>query len=256
MDVNSIKLPKLHRLFLEPFGVTELVNVIPAWGLLERLPSGDGQPVMIVPGLTTGDWSTTIIRSFLSSKGFNVYGWDQGLNIRYTEDLENRLAQRVEEIATKHGRKVTLIGWSLGGLTIRIFAKNHPDHVRQVISLGGPFKNLKGKSYVTWWYELLARERVEDFNPEWEAAAASVPDLPSTSIYSRADGMVSWEYCMDWETGPITQNIEVKCNHLGFGMNPTVWQIVHDRIIQDEDDWQLFDTSTLADIEAAAILHI
>ena len=99
MDTASIKLPKIHRLFLEPLGVSELVNIIPAKHILDSLPHGDGQPVMIIPGLTTNDWSTKIIRTFLQSKGFNVYGWGQGINVRYTQDLEDRLSRRIDEIS-------------------------------------------------------------------------------------------------------------------------------------------------------------
>ncbi|MCP4120943.1 MAG: alpha/beta hydrolase [Bacteroidetes bacterium] len=256
MDTSTIKLPKIHRLFLEPLGISELVNIIPAKQILDSLPHGDGQPVMIIPGLTTGDWSTKIIRTFLKSKGFYVYGWGQGLNVKYTQDLEDRLKKRIDKIYDRHQRKVTLIGWSLGGLTIRVLAKSYPDKIRQLISLGGPFKSIEGKSYVTWWYELLAQERVKNFNPIWKEAASTLPEHPSTSIYSKTDGMVSWEYCMDWETSPTIENIEVRCNHLGFGMNPTVWQIVHDRIMQPDDEWQPFDVSTIHEIESTALFHI
>lgn len=256
MEPGDIKLPAFHRLLLEPLGVTELINIVPAWPDLEALPPGAGQPVMVIPGLTTGDWSTAIIRTWLKSKGFSVYGWDQGVNIKYTTDLEDRLARRTNDIADRHGMPVTLIGWSLGALTVRILARNHPDPVRQLISLGGPFMNLQGKTYVSWWYELLAGEKVSDFNPEWARAASSRPVHPSTSIYSRTDGMVSWQYCMDWETGPTTQNIEVNCNHLGFGMNPVVWHIVYDRLLQADNAWQPFDLARIPDLERKALFHV
>ncbi|MEZ5006587.1 MAG: alpha/beta fold hydrolase [Chitinophagales bacterium] len=256
MDVSQIKVPSVKRLLLEPLGVSELVNVIPAWSLMESLPRGNGEPVMVVPGLTTNDLSTKIVRSFLNYKGFTAYGWELGFNLTYNEKLEKKLIARVDELYEKHQQKITLIGWSLGGITIRILAKHAPEKIKQVISLGAPFTNIKGKTYVSWWGSLVARQRVKNFNEVWTREAAEQPLMPSTSIYSKNDGMVSWQYCIDWETGPKTQNIEVYCNHLGFGMTPTVWAILVDRLLQSEENWQLFDESKLIDIEKTTVFHV
>lgn len=256
MDTSKVKVPSLKRLVLEPLGVTELINALPTWGLLESLPQGNGEPVMVVPGLTTNDMSTIPLRKFLEFKGFSVYGWDQGLNIKYSEKLEKKLLDRIEMIAQRHQQKVTLIGWSLGGITIRLLAKHNAEYIKQIIPMGAPFSNLAGKTYVSWWYALLAQETIKDFNQTWLKEIEAQPDVPSTAIYSKTDGMVSWEYCMEWTTGPKTQNIEVLCNHLGFGMTPSVWAILVDRILQDENDWQLFDESKLKDIEAASYFHV
>jgi pimeloyl-ACP methyl ester carboxylesterase len=255
-DPAKIKVPTFGRLFKEPLGISELINIVPAWPLLEALPPGDGQPVMVIPGLTTNDISTKIIRTFLKSKNFNAYGWGLGVNIKYTEELERRMIERVDSIAQKHGRKVALIGWSLGGITIRLLASHAPEHIAQLISLGAPFTNVTGRTHVSWWYRLLAGESVKDFRPEWLNELPVQPSMPSTSIYSKTDGMVSWEYCIDWDTGPQTQNIEVYCNHLGFGMNPVVWMIVHDRLRQDTNNWQLFDESKIAEFEETALFHV
>lgn len=256
MDTSQIKVPTFKRLFLEPLGVTELVNAIPAWSLLESLPRGNGEPVMVVPGLSTNDISTEIVRSFLKYKGFSAYGWELGFNVKYTESLEKKLIKRIDELYEKHRQKVTLIGWSLGGVTIRILAQHAPEKIKQVIALGAPFSNIKGKTHVSWWYSLLARESVQQFNAQWTKDAAAQPLVPSTAIYSKTDGMVSWEYCIDWVTGPKTQNVEVLCNHLGFGMTPTVWTVLVDRLLQNEDNWQLFDESKLIDIEKTTVFHI
>ncbi len=255
MNSENIKVPKFSRLFKEPLGLGELVNALPVWGILETLPQGNGEPVMIIPGLSTNDISTKIVRTFLKFKGFNAYGWELGFNVRYTEKIEQSIKKRVDELYERHQQKVTLIGWSLGGVTMRIFAQHYPEKIKQVIALGAPFSNIKGKTHVSWWYGLLAGESVQKFNDVWTKEAAAQPLMPSTSIYSKTDGMVSWEYCMDWETGPKTQNIEVYCNHLGFGMNPSVWCILVDRLHQKEENWELFDESKLIDIEKNTIYH-
>lgn len=255
-DPQDIPLPKYSRLFREPLGLTELFNILPAWDILKSLPNGSGQPVMVIPGLTTNDASTAIIRTFLKSKNFNVYGWSQGVNIKYTPELEERLIRRLEMIRNRHGQRVTIIGWSLGGITMRLLASHAPEHIDQLIALGAPFANIRGKTRVNWWYKLLTGETVDDFPAEWAQQIKDQPLMPSTSIYSKTDGMVSWEYCMDWNTGPQTQNIEVYCNHLGFGMNPSVWCIVHDRLMQEEGTWEHFDVSRLQTIEKRALFHI
>lgn len=258
MEINNanIKLPTFGRLLREPLGVSELINLIPARKMLDALPPGEGQPVMVIPGLTTNDLSTHIIRTFLRSKNFNAYGWGLGINIRYSEGLERKLAERIDRISQKHGQKVALIGWSLGGITMRLLAKHLPDNIAQLIALGAPFSGIKGKTYVSWWYELLAGESINDFREDWVREIAEQPEMPSTAIFSKSDGMVSWEYCVDWKTGPKTQNIEVQCNHLGFGMNPVVWMIVHDRLRQDPEHWQLFDESRIPEWEATSLFHI
>ena len=255
MNIANIKMPTYSRLFKEPLGLGELINAVPAWGILETMPGGNGEPVMVIPGLSTNDLSTTIVRKFLNFKGFSAYGWELGFNVKYTEKVEQNIKRRVDELYDKHQQKVSLIGWSLGGMTMRIFAQHHPEKIKQVISLGAPFSGIKGKTHVGWWYTLLAGESVQSFNDTWTKEAAMKPLMPSTSIYSKTDGMVSWEYCIDWETGPETQNIEVYCNHLGFGMNPSVWCILTDRLRQKEGEWTLFDESKLVDIEAVTIYH-
>ena len=255
MDESKIKLPSIARMIAEPFGLTELVNVIPAWGILESLPNGNGEPVMVIPGLTTNDISTTIVRKFLKFKGFNVYGWELGVNIKYSDSLEEKLIKRIDDIYQKHQQKVSIIGWSLGGITMRLLAKHEPKNIKQLIALGAPVAKITGATNVTWWYQLLTQEKTEDFNQQWAKDISAKPTMPSTSIYSKTDGMVSWEYCMDWETGPQTQNIEVLCNHLGFGMTPTVWYILVDRLRQPEDNWQHFDITRLEKIEKTTIFH-
>ena len=235
----SINRPPFYKMFTEPLGVLAIRKVVPYHHELKALPKANGQPVIVVPGLTTNNASTTIIRTFLKSKGFKVYGWDQGFNINYTQKVENKLIRQIKRVSEKHGQKVALIGWSLGGITVRIAAWKAMDYISQIISLGAPFKGLrKGATNVDWWFQLITGQKVEDFNPTWLKQAEEQPLVPSTSIYSRKDGMVAWDTCIDSEEGPITQNIEVSSNHLGFGFDPEVWMIVYDRLIQDPYDWK------------------
>ncbi len=252
--MGTIKKPPLYKMFLEPTGILQLVNIVPAFGVLESLPDGNGQPVIVIPGLTTNDMSTLPLRKFLKFKNFNSYGWDQGFNLTYTQKLEDKLIDYVKKISDQHGEKVALIGWSLGGMTARVLAWKVLDYASQVISIGAPFRGLRGGSNVDWWFEIVSGQKIQDFNPVWADEASKQPAIPSTSIYTKGDGMVSWQYCMDEEEGPITQNIEAGTNHLGLGMNPYVWTVIVDRLHEDLNNWKHFDTNIFHDIDAVTLL--
>lgn len=252
--MKPIKRPSFYKMIKEPTGVLYLANIIPAFGLLESLPKGNGQPVIVIPGLTTNDMSTIPLRSFLKFKGFSCYGWNHGFNINYTQKLEDSLIKYVKKISAKHGQKVALIGWSLGGVTARILAWKVQDYVSQIISIGAPFRGLNGGTNVDWWFQIVSGQKIKDINRVWAAESESQPAVISTSIYTKNDGMVSWQHCIDEEEGAITQNIEAGSNHLGLGMNPAVWTIINNRLNQDIENWEHYDVSNLKDVRAAAFI--
>jgi pimeloyl-ACP methyl ester carboxylesterase len=108
----------------------------PLWGAAAR---GDGHPVLVLPGLAAGDATTALMRRFLRSRGYAASGWDQGLNLGLREGVLERAHDRLRELWIEHGRSVSLIGWSLGGLYARELAKQSPELVRLVVTLGSPF---------------------------------------------------------------------------------------------------------------------
>ena len=186
-------------------------------------PQGDGHPVMIIPGLGTSDQSTQYIRHFLNSIGYNTFSWGMGRNLgpRYgISALVENLSSRVLEIsAVCDNRPVSIIGWSLGGIYAREISKEIPGRVRQVITLGTPFKNLAGGTNASLLYEILSRDKSHK-DPEIFKKISVPPIVPFTSIYSKTDGVVSWQ-CSIEDSLPHCENIEIPfASHLGLAHNP------------------------------------
>ncbi|CAG2159848.1 esterase/lipase family protein [Cupriavidus numazuensis] len=205
--------------------------------LLRDVPRGDGHSVLVLPGLLASDHSTSLLRRFLRSRGYDVHGWKQGNNLGPREGLLEALQHRVESLHQTSGRKISLIGWSLGGVYARELARAMPEKVRQVITLGSPLYGAPETSSNAWQvFRFLTRGQAVD-----ESARGNVaPPVPTTSIYSRADGVVGWG-CSVERPGPMTDNIEINvASHLGLGVNPLVWYAVGDRLALPEDGWTHF----------------
>ena len=202
-------------------------------------PKGDGHPVIIFPGLGGSDGSTQYMRDFLSSMGYTVYPWGLGRNLGPKAGLDVMLSsieEKVTEIHKTHGTKVSLIGWSLGGIYAREIAKKCPYLIRQVITLGTPFKGDPGSTNATFLYELLSKDK-SHHNAEVVNAIAQKPSIPFTSIYSKTDGVVHWGCSLE-EEDIITENIEIPyASHLGLGHNPASMFIIANRLAQLESDW-------------------
>ena len=140
------------------------------------------------------------------------------------------------------GRKVSLVGWSLGGVYARDLAVQMPDMVRSVITLGSPFANDIRATNATRLYEALTGEAVDD-NPEIREAIAGDLPVPATSIYSRTDGIVNWHTSLLRPSG-TAENIEVHfASHIGLGVNPAALWAVADRLAQPEGEFKHFDRS-------------
>jgi pimeloyl-ACP methyl ester carboxylesterase len=211
---------------------------MPMWGLA---PRGDGHPVLILPGLAQSDLSTRPLRRFLAWRGHGTSGWGQGRNTGRTGFVDEGLRQRLSALHAQHGRKVSLIGWSMGGLFARDLARQTPEAVRQVITLGSPFTGPAKASNAWRLYEMLSGERAGD--PAVMQRHRGPLDVPATSIYSRRDGIVAWQCCLDNDRDaarPRVENIEVVSTHCGMGHHPAVLYAVADRLAQPEDEWRRF----------------
>lgn len=210
--------------------------------LLNQLERGDGHPVIVIPGFMSSDSSTSTLRCFLEKLGYSTYGWELGRNYGATKYIR-LLLDRLEDIKEQHdGESVSVIGWSLGGVYARELAKERPDLVRQVITLGSPFTGLKKSNNISWIYRMLNRGRsVESIKSNMMEKMSVSPPVPTTAIFSKGDGIVSWQYCMELEETEIAQNIQVNGSHLGLGHNPTVFPIIADRLAQDPNFWCKFE---------------
>jgi pimeloyl-ACP methyl ester carboxylesterase len=207
---------------------------------LRRLPPGDGHPVLVFPGMGANDFTTTPLRSFLDSLGYATHPWGQGFNFGPRDGVLKRCAADVRALSERHGQPVSLIGWSLGGLYAREMAKELPDRTRCVITLGTPFTGHPKATNAWRIFEALSGQKAHD--PVMMARLRTPPPVPTTSIYSRTDGIVSWRCSLN-DPGPRVENIEVHASHVGMGMNPLALFAVADRLAQPPGQWKPFDAN-------------
>jgi pimeloyl-ACP methyl ester carboxylesterase len=239
---QTLSPPSRTLMFLEGRAISELGAFLGALPLLSLAPRGDGHPVLVLPGLVASDTSTRPLRSFLKGRGYAVSGWRQGRNLGLRHGVQNAMVDLVQELNDTHGRKVSLVGWSLGGLYARQLAKMMPERVRSVITLGSPFTNDITATNATRLYEALSGEGIND-NPEIREAIAGDLPVPTTSIYSRTDGIVNWHTSL-LRPSDTAENIEVHlASHIGLGVNPAALWAVADRLAQGEGEFKQFDRS-------------
>lgn len=232
--------PSAWLLALEMRAFWEFGALLPAWPLLARAPRGDSHPVMVFPGLSANDISTMPLRRYLQSLNHTPWGWEQGFNFGPRPGVLDEARKHLVRTFEATGRKVSLVGWSLGGVYARELAKELPHMVRGVITLGTPFAG-SHKSTNAWRiYQLVSGRNVEREAANFDLPTA--PPVPTTSIYSRTDGIVAWQGSIQspCKFNPHTENIEVVASHVGLGVNPSAWWAVADRLAQAEGEWKPF----------------
>jgi pimeloyl-ACP methyl ester carboxylesterase len=234
----DLRAPNAFMLLLEGRAPWEYAAMIAALPWLKRLPRGDGHPVIVFPGLGAADITTAPLRSFLQDLGYSPYPWKQGFNFGPRRGVLDAVRAHVQRIADRHGESVSLIGWSLGGLYAREMAKEFPQLARCVITLGAPFAGHPRATNAWRFYEMVSGQNVHD--PALIAQMRGTPPVPTTSIYSRTDGVVAWQCSLNGES-PLAENIEVHASHIGMGMNPLAMYAIADRLRQDPAQWQRFD---------------
>jgi pimeloyl-ACP methyl ester carboxylesterase len=239
---GRLRPPGLGLLLAEARGIFEFNASLLLSPLLMRAPRGDGHPVLTLPGFLASDLSMAPMRRYLKELGYDSYAWKMGRNIGGVSRLRAALRDRLAEIHRSTGRKVSVVGWSLGGVYARDLALQAPDMVRYVVTLGSPFANDVRATNATRLYEALSGEAVENNSELRKAIAGDLP-VPTTSIYSRADGIVNWRTCLLRPSG-TAENIEVHlASHIGLGVNPAALWAIADRLAQGEGEFSQFDRS-------------
>ncbi|MBL7814292.1 MAG: hypothetical protein JNL70_04725 [Saprospiraceae bacterium] len=233
---NQIKKPSLFWFFTE--GMRAIIEHIGCLIFMARYRfthKGDGHPVLAVPGFLCTDYSMRYLRKFVNKLGYTAYGWELGRNMCDLKDLNdlNRLNARVDEIYRKHNTKITLIGWSMGGVYVRELAKQRPHLFRQVITMGSPFGDGYAPTNGTWLFELLHDSSKIDDN--WRRQIPNPAPIRTTAIYTKQDGIVPWAACLEKIEDDLHQNIEVVGSHWALGMNPTVLKIVEDKLVAQQE---------------------
>ena len=241
-EAERLRPPGLVLMLAEARAVLEFNTSLLLSPLLLRAPRGDGHPVLALPGFLASDVSMAPLRRYLKQLGYDCYGWKMGRNLGGIASRRNALKKLLTDIYDSTGRKVSIVGWSLGGIYARDLALQLPDMVRAVITLGSPFANDIRATNATRLYEALSGEAVDD-NPEIRQAIAGDLPVPATSVYSRTDGIVNWHTSL-LRPSKTAENIEVHfASHIGLGVNPAALWAVADRLAQAEGEFRHFDRS-------------
>lgn len=233
--------PSLFKLLLEARAPWELAALMASRRWLDRIPKGDGHPVLVFPGMLATDISTVPMRRQLERFGYTPYAWKCGRNVGPQLGTIRRLIDRVERLYSRHKTPVSLVGWSLGGLYAREIAKVVPEHVRCVVTLGSP---VNGDARGTNVWRVFQHLNGELPDEKIRKRIHTPPPVPTVSIYSRSDGVVGWQSALNPQH-PLCENIEVFASHLGIGVNPLALAALADRLAQQPEKWQRFNAQAL-----------
>jgi pimeloyl-ACP methyl ester carboxylesterase len=216
-----------------------------------RLPAHD--PVLLIPGFMAGDPTLRAMSSFLRHHSFRTYRAQMWVNAGCTREAADRLERRLESIAIKRGRKVMVVGHSLGGMLARGLAARRPDLVEGIVAMGSPVLAPGAVHRVLAWdAAVLSKLSRAGFGGmmsadcfggdcarlSWEESQAPLPeDVGFTAIFSKRDGIVDWRACLD----PAAAHIEVSTSHCGMAVDP----LVFDHVLASLRDLQVSRASRL-----------
>ena len=220
--------PPRALLIAEIRGLLEPLRLVLRAPQLAKGPRGSGQPVLVLPGFGTSDRATWPIRRYLAFLGYDVRGWGLGRNHGNVGRLLPKVVDLMEAWAETAGEPLRVVGWSLGGYIGREAARERPELIRQVVTLGspvvgGPKYTASAPAYRRRGYDVDAIEALV-------AERDSKPlDVPVVAIYSRNDGVVAWEACID-RVNPLTRHVEIRARHLSMGFSPESLTILADSL--------------------------
>ncbi len=226
--IEALEAPPPSGMIRELRVLLELPRLLFRFPILARQPRGSGQPVLVLPGYGAGDISTAVLQGYLRFLGYHVRGWGRGRTHGEVQTLMPRVLKRLMSLARRTGQEVSLIGWSLGGYLAREAARERPDLVQRVITLGTPV--VGGPKYT-----IVARHfhrrgiDMDAMEAEIESRNRIVLRTPITAIYSRRDAIVAWKACID-HNGSNVEHVEVGTTHLGFGFSAEVYKIIAQRL--------------------------
>jgi hypothetical protein len=245
--------PNLALLAMEFRMPWEFASMLPAWPMLQRAPRGDGHNVVVYPGLSASDATTLPLRKYLDTLGYQTHGWGQGFNFGPRAGVLETGKAQLRALARSSTQAISLIGWSLGGVYARELSKemhNEGIATRSVITLGTPFAGGPRSTNAWRLYELTSGRDIHREADTYDMATA--PPAPTTSIYSRTDGVVAWQASVQavQKHNPHTENIEVIASHFGIGLNPSAMWAIADRLAQVPGRWQAFQKPSLLGLQS------
>jgi pimeloyl-ACP methyl ester carboxylesterase len=208
---------------------------------LGSMRRGGGHPVLVLPPFLAGDESTIPLRAVLRSQGFAPYGWELGRNLGLQwvrlEDVERQL----ERVGDARNQEVSLVGWSLGGMYARMVARRRPELVRQVITLGSPFRLRDGDGGTAVGLYRKLNRGTGTLLDELAVEHSTEPlPVPSTAVYTTTDGVNRWHLCINADR-PRSENVRVRGSHAALGLNPAAVYVVSDRLSLPQGEWRPFE---------------
>ncbi|MCK5892876.1 MAG: alpha/beta hydrolase [Endozoicomonadaceae bacterium] len=247
---EAIKAPSKLDTALDAFrAIKDVASLVKNRGLLKRAPKGDGHTVMVLPGFMTSDPATTFLRKQLRKFGYNAQPWKLGVNLGPTSnrDIDTLLYERVKELYLTSGHRISLVGWSLGGVLAREVARRSPEMIRQVITLASPVGgSMEATSLWDIYIKLFGRNiNKEALEERMEKVRHPVLGVAFTSIYTKQDGVIAWQIAQVDETD-LSQNIAVGASHLGIIFNPQALYAIADRLSMPDNQWKRMDEEILS----------
>jgi pimeloyl-ACP methyl ester carboxylesterase len=237
-DLDADIAPPPALLFaIESRGILNIAGLLAAAPFLISARRGVPHPVIVIPGLGGADGSTMAIRRYLRLLGYQAHGWNRGRNDRPAGVDPPFVAEQIRALSKASGSTVSLVGWSRGGIIAREATRLAADCVRMVITLGSPFAAPAATNILSSW-RLITGESVLARSPQELRALAHPLPVPTTSIYSRGDGVVAWRACR--AVGPRSENVEVRGSHIGLGFNAAALWVIADRLAQPFSAWAPF----------------
>lgn len=233
IDVINKKIdsPPLFNVLLETRSAIEWTTMFGIYPFIPKHKASKNKPVLLMPPYLGNDLSTTFVRNYLKSVGFKTYKWELGVNMINSKYLP-KLVERLDEIFEKHQEKVSLVGWSGGGIFAKIIANRYPDKVEQLITIGSPVWGVKNmQTPLVRTLEFLRGKTLRERNNKFIKELEEIPEVPITCIYTKTDGLLPWKHCMEAETlRRDIKNIEVFGSHCGLGANASVLLTVANRL--------------------------
>jgi pimeloyl-ACP methyl ester carboxylesterase len=197
-----------------------LMLQLPILRLLE--PSGTG-PVMVLPGFMADDNLTWLLRRFLEGQGYRVYPWALGVNRGPMMQYLPKILESLERICDQHGSAPSLVGWSRGGVLAREAARDCPQLVRSIVTLGSPVRGGVHGTSIGRWVTRQTGMTPEQIRQILRERQQRLIAKPITAIYSKTDGVVSWQACID-DLNPQVTHVEVPSSHVGLVVNAAVYR--------------------------------
>jgi triacylglycerol lipase len=233
----------------------------------EGIPRGDGRPVVLLPPAAAGDWLMTVMMSWLRRIGYTGYRSSIGLHIDCSDRTLSRVLPRVEEIAERNGRKVTLLGHSRGGLLARAMMTARPELIERVVTMASPVHDPFAVTNLTLAVAAnAARSRLQRSDPallnlgcltascactygRYFRRPLAETSPPLISLFTRHDEVVRWQSCL----ADGAHNIEIRGSHTGLLASRNVYRTLAHALTGEYDGagitWQ-GAPPTLAELKA------